>query len=211
MLTPTRYRQPLGQVGTLLQDLAQPVADQCAFGGVMNVGVHDERIGPCRLRSGRFHPMPFGHDEMTDPFDRFGTQQTDVVANASPAEARCVVPVSHSHDVPQRAVLFGEVLEAVVIEIATEPHRRKHENLPVIEPRAATVVARLFVDISGDERQDVIAQCGLRIDVLQRREHWDDFIPAVKVQFDMPDRRTVQSPLIAERLSHPCHSSKMAT
>ena len=92
---------------------------------------------------------------MSDPFDRFGFEQTDGVADATPAEVRVVVPVADGHH-PQRAMLCGEILQLIVIEVAPQPHGGQHDDLPVTETFAPAVILRVVIDVRDDQHADRI-------------------------------------------------------
>ena len=106
-------------------------------------------------------------------------------------------------------MLFGQVLQPVVIEIAAQPHGGQHENLPVRQPLPAPVASRRTIDIRSNQREDPVSQFRLRIDVPKCGKNRNDFIPAVQIQINAVDRLPTKLLLPVKRLSHPCHSSKM--
>ena len=68
-------------------------------------------------------------------------------------------------------MIFGQILQLVVIEMTTQPHRCEHSDAPIAKPFASAVVARVFVDILGNQVKNLIASIGLTVDVLQGKQH----------------------------------------
>ena len=104
---------------------------------------------------------------MTDRLDGIWFEQTDVVTNTSPIEIDLLLPVADPHDLSQGSMLFGKVLELVIIEIAPESRSGQHGDVPIVEPLSSAVTSRVLVDIVGNKFENLITQRWLRIDVLQ--------------------------------------------
>jgi hypothetical protein len=132
----------------------------------VDVGGDHERVAPDRLGRLGDEPMPLGDDQVVEPLDRLGRQEADIVAEASPVELLIIAPAPEAHDPSQGAMLLGQVLEPVVVEIAAEPDGPQDEDRPVLHPRTAVVGATGPIDIPGDGIEQLIAQFGPAVDVL---------------------------------------------
>lgn len=95
--------------------------------------------------------MPLGDERMTNGRDPLGTRQRTIVLNASQFKRSLFLPITESHDLQQCSMLFGEVLQLVVIQIATKPYGGQHQYLPVVESLAAAIGPRFTVDVCGDQ------------------------------------------------------------
>ena len=132
---------------------------------------------------------------MADGFDRAGLEQADVVANASPVEVNLLLPIADPHDVAHRPMLFGEVLELVVIEVTSKSHGRQHDDVPIIEPLASAIASRMLIDISGDKAENLVAKLTLTVDVSQAGQDRHDFVATLQIELDLADRRTIEPSL----------------
>ena len=103
----------------------------------MDVGFHHKRIGALLLRGVGLESIGFLDEAMADGFESAGLEQADVVANASPVEVNVLLPITDPHDVAHRPMLFGEVLELVVVEVTSKPHGRQHDDMPIVESLAS--------------------------------------------------------------------------
>jgi hypothetical protein len=57
MIRTTGGLELIRQLGAQGNDFSHPIVDQAAFGGIVDVGFHDERIGTIRQEeSESFHP-----------------------------------------------------------------------------------------------------------------------------------------------------------
>jgi hypothetical protein len=65
------------------------------------------------------------------------------------------------------------------------------------------------VDIPGNRIQNALSEFRLTVDVLQRSEDWDDFIPAIDVQLHIQNILAVESHLWITGFSHGHGSSKV--
>ena len=131
----------------------------------MNVSLNHERVRTHPLDRIGNQRVSLADDELTDALNRRRLQQTDVVANPFPREL-CLVELPDVHDRPQRAMVLGEVMQLVVIQIAPQPHRRQHQDAPITQSFAATIGSRLGRDIAFDQFQNRIADFGRRVDLL---------------------------------------------
>ena len=100
-------------------------------------------------------------------------------------------------------MLLCEVLEFVIVEVATEPNGGQHGDVPVVESFATRVATRVRVDILGDKIQNLISKLRLAVDVLQASQDRDDFISAIQIELHFGNRLTVQPRLIREAATHP--------
>jgi len=132
---------------------------------------------------------------MADGFDRARLEQADVVANASPVEVNLLLPIADPHDVPHRPMLFGEVLQLVVVEIASKPHGRQHDDVPIVESLASAIVSRTLIDICGNKAENLITKLALAVDVSQAGQHRHDFVATLQIELDLADRRTIEPSL----------------
>jgi hypothetical protein len=106
-------------------------------------------------------------------------------------------------------MLFGQILEFVIVESAAEAYGGEHEDLPVVHALTAEFSAGAWVDVSGDGFQNTLSEFWLAVDVLEGFENRYDFIPAVEVQLDIPNGLAVESHLRVKSFSHGLGSSKI--
>jgi len=112
---------------------------------------------------------------------------------------------------PQGAVLLGEILEPVVVEVAAQSHRCQHQDGPVVHPLASAAAAGVVVDIAGHRPENLVAQLGLGVDVLEGGENGNDLVAAAEIQPHVGDCGAVHPLLTIERFSHGTCSSKIVT
>src|SRR5437899_2993203 len=99
-------------------------------------------------------------------------------------------------------MLLGQVLQFVIIQVATQTHRCQHDNLPVIHTRPTMLGAGLAVDVLAHEVQDFPPQLAIAVNVLQRPQDGNDFVTTIQIQFDLSDGRAIQARLRIEARSH---------
>ena len=133
VLTPAGLTVLLGQFRRQRHHLAQAIADQARLGGIMDVRLHHKGVTTHRLDRLRRQLVSRRHNQVVDLLQRFRLQQTDVVANPPPIKIHLLLPVANAHHQAQGAVLLGQVLQFVVIEVATQAHRRQHHDGPVTQ------------------------------------------------------------------------------
>ena len=85
----------------------------------MNVGLDHERVRTHRLGRVEGERVSCGRNELINLFDRRRLPQTDVVANPRPREVR-LVELADFHDRSQRAMVLGEDMQLVVIQITPQ-------------------------------------------------------------------------------------------
>jgi hypothetical protein len=153
--------------------------------------------------------VPLGHDPVVEPLDRLGRQEGDVGLEASPVELLIVAPAPDAHDQSQGTMLFGQVLESVVVEVAPEPDGSQDEDGPVRHPRAAAVGAAAPIDVLGDGIEQGIPQFGLGVDVLQGFEDGDDLVAAGGIEPDVEDGGAIETQLGIAGDSHGGRPSKI--
>ena len=134
-------------------------------------------------------------EAMADGFDRARLEQADVVANASPVEVNLLLPIADPHDVAHGPMLLGEALELVVVEIASKPHGRQHDDVPIVESLASAIVSRMLIDICGDKAENLITKLGSAVNVSQASQDRHDFVATLQIEFDLADRRTIEPSL----------------
>ena len=94
-------------------------------------------------------------------------------------------------------MILGQVLQGIVITVATQAHGGQHEDLPVGQAGTAPRGPRVLIHVLLDEPQESLAHLGLAIDVLQGHEDGDQFMAAVQLEGDALDRSRL--PLIVGR------------
>jgi hypothetical protein len=146
--------------------------------------------------------MAFGDNAVVEPLDGVGREEGDVIAEASPVERGDLVPAADAHDEPQGAVLLGEVLKPIVVEVAAQAYRGEDEDGPVVHAGPAAIGAGGGVDIVGDGVEELVAEVGLGVDVLQGAEDGDDLVATVVVESDVGDGRGVEAKLGIEGDAH---------
>lgn len=169
----------------------------------MNVGFYYKRIGPCLLCRFGSEFVSRTDNQMADLFDGFWLEKTHIVVNASPIETGVFVPISDPHDVSEGAMLFGQILQLVIIQFAAGPHGGQDEDLPVVHSLASAVVSRVPLDILGDQIENRVPQFRLAVDVLQSGQDGDDLITTFQIQLDVEYGSAIQSRLLREGFSHP--------
>src|SRR3954464_7814509 len=122
VLTPAGLAQEAGQASGRANDDTQAVADEAGIGGIVDVGGDDERVAPDRVYGVGDETMPLGDDEVVEPLDGVGGEESEVVTEASPVERPVVAPAVDAHDPSQGTMLLGEVLKPIVVEVAAQPY-----------------------------------------------------------------------------------------
>ncbi|QDT93013.1 hypothetical protein Pan161_46850 [Gimesia algae] len=169
-----------GQPHALRNDFPQPVVQQTAFRGIMNVRFHHERIGADLFDRSGIKRVSCTDDGLVDACDGFRSQESNVVADGSPFEGP-VIAVADSHDGAQLAVIFSKVLQLIVGEVATQSHGCQHTDMPVFHPRSTCVGATVTVNVGGDPLQNVIDKPAVRIQELQSAKNGNDAIPRFQI------------------------------
>ena len=103
----------------------------------------------------------------------------------------------------QRAMVLGQVVQLVVIQIASQPYRRQHQDAPVTQSLASPIGSRLGRDIAFDQLQDRLADLGRRVDLLSGSQNRDQLIPTIEIQHHLRHTVAVQPPLPLNRVAHP--------
>lgn len=138
--------------------------------------------------------MTFTDNQVADHFNRFGLEQANIVTNPPPIEIGfCLLPITDVHDMPERSMLLGKVLQFVVVQIAPQANGGEHQDLPVVEPLSPAVAARVVIDVLGDQVENFITQVWLTIDVLQRPQDGNDLVTTVQIEFDFKNRLAIES------------------
>src|SRR6516225_5365434 len=105
----------------------------------MDVRLDDKRIPPYRLDRRWRQFVSRSDNQVVDLLERCGPQQAQVVPNPPPIKVCLVVPIADTHHQAQGAVLLCQILQLVVIEVATEPDCREYCDGPVTQPLPAAV------------------------------------------------------------------------
>ena len=98
--------------------------------------------------------------------------------------------------------LLGEVLEAVIVEVAAQAYGGENEAGPAVHAGPAAIGAGGGVDVLGDGVEELVAELRLGVDVLQGAEDGDDLIATVVVESDVGDGCGVEVKLGIEGDSH---------
>ena len=99
-------------------------------------------------------------------------------------------------------MLLGKVLKFVIVQMASQANRGQHQDLPVVQTLASTIVARGIIDILGDQIENLIMQLRLAIDVLQGPQDGNDLVATMEIELDLQNGLAVQPLLIRKRFSH---------
>ncbi len=113
----------------------------------MDVGFDDKRIGALLLGGIWVEAIGFADNAVADRFDGGRFEQADIITNASRVEIDLVLPIADSHDLPHGPMLLSEVLQFVIIEIASQSYRREYRDVPIVQAFASAVAPRVLVDI----------------------------------------------------------------
>src|SRR5262245_54610144 len=100
-------------------------------------------------------------------------------------------------------MLFGEVLQFVIIQIATEPNRCQDQDVPVVHSFPTAVITCSLLDVMGDEVENLVSKFRRAVDVLQCRQNGYDFIATIEIQLNFGDRPAIEPWLGGKRFSHP--------
>jgi hypothetical protein len=92
-------------------------------------------------------------------------------------------------------MLFREILEFVVVQIAAQPDGGQHRNVPVIKALSPTITARVLIDILRNKTENLVAHLRLAIDVLQAVQDGNDFVATLQIELDFRNGLTIQPPL----------------
>ena len=149
------------------------------------------------------------NDQLVDPVQRLGLQPIEVVANAPPVKADVTVPVADAHDLPQRPMLLGQVLQFVKVEIAPETHGRQHDDLPVVHSFATALATAVPIDVLADPFQNLLTQRRFTVNVLQGAQDRDDLVATLQVEFHIRDGSRTQAGLRIEWETHGIPSVKI--
>ena len=84
-------------------------------------------------------------DQLTDPVDRFRRQQTHVVSNLPPLEFGFGIPHTEAHHRSQLDVIFTQIVQLVVRQVASQSNAREYQQVPVVHAFASTVRAGIAV------------------------------------------------------------------
>src|SRR5262249_52146963 len=90
-------------------------------------------------------------------------------------------------------MIFGQVLQLVVTQVATEPHGGQDSNLPVVHAASAAFAAGALVDILPHQSQQLSPQGSIAVEVLQPSQDGDDLIPTVEVEGHLADGQAIQA------------------
>ena len=134
--------------------------------------------------------------EFADCLDGAGLEQAEVVANASPIEVNMLLPIADLHDLPHGPMLLGEVLKFVVVKIASKPHGCEHDDVPIVESFSPAIASRMFVDISGDKLENLIARLRLAINVLQTSQDGNHLVTTRQFKFDLRNGLAIEPSLV---------------
>ena len=99
-------------------------------------------------------------------------------------------------------MLFGQVLQFVVIQIASQADGGKDHDLPVAQSLASSRTGRVSIDVLSDAVQKFFSQLRAAINVLQGFQDGNDFVAALKIESHVRHRLTIESQLTGKGLSH---------
>jgi hypothetical protein len=99
-------------------------------------------------------------------------------------------------------VLLGQVLEFVVVEIATESDGSENEDGPIVHAWSATIRTRAGIDVLCDGIEDLVAECGPTVNVLQAGEDGNDLVATASIERDVGDGGGTESKLGIEGAAH---------
>jgi hypothetical protein len=202
MLSPTAHSEKVRELHRSPNNDSQTVADQAGIGGIVDVGFEDERIAADSFHNRKYESMSLGHDPVVDPLDGVGRDQGYVVAKKAPVEGIVTIPAVNPHDRAECAVFLGQVLKFVVVEIATESDGRENEDGPIVHAWSATIRTRAGIDVLCDGIEDLVAECGLTVNVLQAGEDGNDLVATAGIQRDVEDGSGTESKLGIEGAAH---------
>ncbi len=160
----------------------------------MDVRLHHERIATHRLDRLRFQCMPCTYDQIIDLLQGLGPEFNQVVLDAPPIKIDFLsLPIANAHDLPQAPMVFRQVLQLVIIQVAAQPHARQHRDLPIVHAASPTVVVGALVHILAHQTQEFPPQLSIAIQVLQRPQDRDDLISTIQIQSYIADGQAIQT------------------
>ena len=116
--------------------------------------------------------MPRPHDFPVDPVEDFRREQHQVVLDGLQFVAARVRPVPVSEHQPEGGVLVGELMDAVVVGVQTQPQHPEHKDRPLRHAGAARLRASLSFrahplgEHFSEDGKDALAQFVVGVDVL---------------------------------------------
>ena len=99
-------------------------------------------------------------------------------------------------------MLLRQVLQFVVIEVATQADRREHHDRPVSQAGTTVVGTAAGIHILADYLENLPPQRHLPVHMLQGSQNRDDLIPTIEVQRHGIDGRAIQSRLFLKGQTH---------
>ena len=85
----------------------------------------------------------------------------------------------------QGSVLFCQILQFVVIQVAAQSYRGQEEDLPIIKHSTPTVLLCVSVDILLDKPQNLVTQGHVGVEVMQAYKI--GIISSRQLRFNLPE------------------------
>jgi hypothetical protein len=104
---------------------------------------------------------------------------THAFADSSAVKALVLNKVQQAHDLTHQAVVVGDVFEPVVVASETQSDDSKHEDVPKIHPRAASLLL-IPNNLAFEECKKLFIDLGSFENPLQPGENWRQFITAIE-------------------------------
>jgi len=98
---------------------------------------------------GRFfyqHMSGFDH-QLINLIDNLRCEKTQVILDRLSFVRRFVLPASMPEHLPDRVVMVGQLMDAVVIGVETQTQHAKHQNLPLLHPGTTKTVVRFAMPV----------------------------------------------------------------
>ena len=108
----------------------------------------------------------FDH-QLINLIDNLRCEKTQVILDRLSFVRRFVLPASMPEHLPDRVVMVGQLMDAVVIGVETQTQHAKHQNLPLLHPGSPKLRVRFLKPLLLSEA----FACPGRDDLLQNLEY----------------------------------------
>ncbi len=141
----------------------------------MNVRLHHERIVTDFFDGLGLQLVAVADDGKVDLLDRLGVNQAEGFANRLVIKG-CLIAIPQSHDGSQLAMIFRQIRQLVISQMATQSNGHQNTDVPVLHSLATGVGSSSFADIVAVSLKNLVGQLSVTINMLQRFENRNDVV-----------------------------------
>ena len=150
--------------------------------------------------------MPSAHHLLVDPIENLRGEQPQVVLDRLQFVSGLVRPVAVAEHLAQRAVLVGQLMDAVVVGVEPLAQHPQDQDLPLLHPGAPGIRGRLAFHALRDhlfeDGEYRLAQRRGGVDVLQPAQDLRDIVAGFGVQMNGGDILFAELQLWIDDLAH---------